>query len=43
MTPGDAWKPRELEILRLLAEGLTNAEIGQRLHLAPDTVRWYNK
>jgi pimeloyl-ACP methyl ester carboxylesterase/DNA-binding CsgD family transcriptional regulator len=37
------WKPRELQILRLLAEGLTNAEIGQRLHLAPETVRWYNK
>jgi pimeloyl-ACP methyl ester carboxylesterase/DNA-binding CsgD family transcriptional regulator len=37
------WKPRELEILRLLAEGLTNSEIGRKLHLAPDTVRWYNK
>jgi pimeloyl-ACP methyl ester carboxylesterase/DNA-binding CsgD family transcriptional regulator len=40
--PAD-WKPREIEIVRLLAEGLTNAEIGQRLHLAPETVRWYNK
>jgi pimeloyl-ACP methyl ester carboxylesterase/DNA-binding CsgD family transcriptional regulator len=37
------FKPRELEILRLLAEGLTNPEIGARLHLAHDTVRWYNK
>jgi pimeloyl-ACP methyl ester carboxylesterase/DNA-binding CsgD family transcriptional regulator len=37
------WKPRELEILHLLAEGLTNSEIGTRLHLAHDTVRWYNK
>jgi DNA-binding CsgD family transcriptional regulator len=37
------WKTRELEILRLLAEGLTDAEIGARLHLASETVRWYNK
>jgi pimeloyl-ACP methyl ester carboxylesterase/DNA-binding CsgD family transcriptional regulator len=37
------WKPRELEILLLLADGLTNAEIGARLFLAHDTVRWYNK
>lgn len=38
-----AWKPREKEILGLLAEGLSNREIGLRLHLAADTVRWYNK
>ena len=38
-----AWKPREIEILGLLAEGLTNREIGRRLHLAADTVRWYNR
>jgi DNA-binding CsgD family transcriptional regulator len=37
------WKPRELEILLLLEDGLTNAEIGARLFLAHDTVRWYNK
>jgi pimeloyl-ACP methyl ester carboxylesterase/DNA-binding CsgD family transcriptional regulator len=37
------WKTRELEILELLAQGLTNSEIGARLHLAQDTVRWYNK
>lgn len=43
MTPPGDWKPREVEILRLLAQGLTNNEIGLRLHLAPDTVRWYNK
>jgi pimeloyl-ACP methyl ester carboxylesterase/DNA-binding CsgD family transcriptional regulator len=42
MTPPE-WKPREVEILRLLEQGLTNNEIGVRLHLAPDTVRWYNK
>lgn len=37
------WKPRELEILHLLAEGLTNNEIAARLHLSQETVRWYNK
>ena len=30
---------RELEVLRLLAEGLTNRQIGQRLFLSPNTVR----
>ena len=43
MDQATTFKPRELEILRLLAEGLTNPEIGERLHLAHDTVRWYNK
>lgn len=32
---------REIEILRLLAQGLTNLEIAQKLHLAPGTVRNY--
>jgi pimeloyl-ACP methyl ester carboxylesterase/DNA-binding CsgD family transcriptional regulator len=38
-----AWKPRELEILKLLAKGLTNTEIGARIHLSHETIRWYNK
>jgi DNA-binding NarL/FixJ family response regulator len=29
---------REVEVLRLLVQGLTNAEIAVRLHLAPKTV-----
>jgi predicted ATPase/DNA-binding CsgD family transcriptional regulator len=33
---------RELEILRLIAEGLTNREIAQKLHLSPETVKWHN-
>lgn len=33
---------RELEILACLVEGLSNADIGLRLHIAPQTVRWYN-
>jgi DNA-binding NarL/FixJ family response regulator len=30
---------RELEVLQLLAEGLTNREIGERLSISPTTVR----
>lgn len=30
---------REREVLRLLADGLTNEEVGRRLFIAPDTVR----
>src|SRR5713226_7375853 len=34
---------REVDILRLLSEGLTNHEIAGELGLALDTVKWYNK
>lgn len=34
---------RELDILRLLAQGKRDREIGERLNLAAETVRWYNK
>ena len=33
---------REQQILACLAEGLSNQEIVNRLHLADKTVRWYN-
>ncbi len=36
-------KARELEILQLLAQGLTNSEIAARLNLSQETIRWYNK
>lgn len=32
---------RELEVLAQLTEGYSNAEIGQRLHLALSTVKWH--
>ena len=35
--------PRELEILRLIAQGLSNHEIGERLFLAISTVKGHNR
>jgi len=32
---------REREILRLLSEGNSNADVGEALHISPDTVRTY--
>ena len=34
---------RELEVLRLIAKGLSNREIGERLFLAVDTVKGHNR
>ncbi len=34
---------RELEILRLIAQGLSNQEIGARLFLALNTVKGHNR
>lgn len=36
-------KARELQILRLIADGLSDREIASRLSLSAETVRWYNK
>lgn len=33
----------EVEILYLLAEGLSNREIAQKLVITPETVKWYNE
>jgi LuxR family maltose regulon positive regulatory protein len=35
--------PRELEVLHLVAQGLSNREIGERLFLALDTVKGHNR
>jgi pimeloyl-ACP methyl ester carboxylesterase/DNA-binding CsgD family transcriptional regulator len=43
MSPATDWKPRDLEILRLLGEGLSDRAIAERLRLKPETIRWYNK
>ncbi len=37
------WSARELDILRGLADGRNNREIGEQLGIALETVRWYNK
>ncbi len=37
--PQQALSPRELDVLTLVAEGETNAQIGQALFLSPDTVK----
>jgi LuxR family maltose regulon positive regulatory protein len=34
---------RELEVLQLVAQGLSNHEIGERLFLALDTVKGHNR
>lgn len=32
---------RELEILKLICDGLTNDQIAIKIHLSPDTVKWH--
>jgi predicted ATPase/DNA-binding CsgD family transcriptional regulator len=39
----EALKEREIDILRLMAEGLSNREIAQELYISLETVKWYNK
>ena len=34
---------RELEVLQLVAQGLSNNEIGERLSIALDTVKGHNR
>lgn len=38
-TPEDVLSPREAEIIRLLADGMTNREIGRALHVSEATVK----
>ncbi len=39
--PGGALTEQEQEIIRLIAEGLTNKEIGERLFMSPSTVKFH--
>jgi DNA-binding CsgD family transcriptional regulator len=35
--------PRELEILHLISNGLSNREIAHELYLSVETIKWYNR
>ena len=39
----DALSPRELEVLKLIAQGLSNQQISKRLFLALNTVKGHNR
>ena len=39
----EPFSSRELEVLRLLSDGLSNREIAEKLYLSIDTIKWYNK
>ncbi len=34
---------RDLEILRLIAQGCTSPQIAEKLSLSPETIKWYRK
>lgn len=42
-SPVDSYSKRELEILRLIYQGRSNQEIGERLFLSLSTVKWHNQ
>lgn len=39
----EEFKPRELEVLRLIADGRSNQEIADQLYIEVTTVRWHNR
>ena len=36
-------KPKEKQVLDLIAKGYTNAEIAEAMCLSPETIKWYKK
>lgn len=36
-------KPKEKEVLGLIAKGFTNTEIADAMYLSPETIKWYKK
>lgn len=41
--PGDMLTPREVELLKLVAEGLSNRAIAQKVSVSPNTVKYHVK
>ena len=39
----ESFNQREVDILCLIKQGLTNQEIAGKLYLSLDTVKWYNQ
>jgi two-component system NarL family response regulator len=39
--PGPGLTPREVEVLKLVAKGRTNAEIAHELHITSGTAKWF--
>jgi predicted ATPase/DNA-binding CsgD family transcriptional regulator len=42
-SPRESFTEREIEILRLLADGLPDREIAKRLFMTVGTIKWYNR
>jgi predicted ATPase/DNA-binding CsgD family transcriptional regulator len=40
---GESFSTREIEVLHLISNGLSNLDIARELHLSIETVKWYNK
>lgn len=43
LTAPEPLKEREIEVLRLVGDGLSNKEIARQMGIGIDTVKWYLK